>query len=67
MTLQEINECERIACVIEVYRNTHHFIHSVCWMDEWCLGYFCALRDIGIINVEQWGFLCSAFTQEIER
>ena len=66
MTLKEIQECERISAVVEIYRSTHNFLHAPCWMDEWALGYFCALRDIAVINSEQWNFLCSAFQPEIE-
>lgn len=66
MTLQEVNECDRISAAIEVYRATTDFLHSPCWMDEWALGYICALRDLGVINAEQWNFLCGAFQPEID-
>ena len=65
MTLTEVQACEMIAGVVmNMYRARAHFLYSPCWMDEWALGYFCALRDAAIINVEQWAFLCSAFQPE---
>ena len=65
MTLTEAKACEMIAAVVmNMYRDKADFLHSPCWMDEWALGYFCALRDAVIINVEQWAFLCSAFQPE---
>ena len=64
MTIQEISECDRISAVIEVYRATHHFTHSPCWMDEWAFGYVCAVRDLGVITPEQADFLFSVFRTE---
>ncbi len=61
MELEEARQCELIAAVVMTYRDKHDFIHSPCWMDEWALGYFCALRDTSIINAAQWSFLCQAF------
>jgi len=61
MTLNEIQTCDTIASTVMMYRQGHDFVRSPCWMDEWALGYFCALRDLGILNNEQWEFLCNAF------
>lgn len=61
MTLDQMQQCEQVAAVIISYRATHNFLTSPCWMDEWALGYLCALRDTGIINIIQWGFLCGVF------
>ena len=63
-TLLEMKTCELVAAVVMKYRETHNFLHSPCWMDEWALGYFCALRDNGILNGWQWHLLCSAFQPE---
>ena len=56
--------CEHVAAVVCWYRDHSDFIQSACWLDEWALGYFCSMRDTGIINQEQWQFLCSAFQPE---
>ena len=64
MTLAEAGQCEYIAGVIMSYRDHLDFLTAPCWMDEWVMGYVCALRDIGIINAEQWAFLCDAFQPE---
>lgn len=63
MTIKEVRDCDFISSVVENYRKTHDFLTSPCWMDEWTMGYFCALRDTGIINHEQWEFLNIAFQQ----
>lgn len=63
MTIKQVQECDFISAVVENYRATHDFLTSPCWMDEWTMGYFCALRDIGTINQEQWEFLNLAFQQ----
>jgi hypothetical protein len=65
MTLKEAQVCEQIAAVVCTYREHHNFIHSPCWLDEWALGYFCAFRDLALINQEQWQLLCLAFQPEI--
>jgi len=62
MSLDEIKACEFIAYQVEHYRNRNDFRNAACWMDEWAYGYFCALRDMGVVNVEQWEFLCDVFT-----
>ena len=61
MTLIQVRQCDLVSAVIEKYRDTHDFIHSACQMDEWALGYICALRDIGVLNGEQSEFLFRAF------
>lgn len=66
MTLQQIQQCEYVANVVCWYRDHHSFINSACWMDEWVLGYVCALRDVGIVNAEQATFLFDAFQPEIQ-
>ena len=63
-TLTEMKQLELTANVVMAYRAKSDFLTSPCWMDEWALGYFCALRDAGIINNLQWAYLCSAFQPE---
>jgi hypothetical protein len=60
MTLDEIRACDRVSTAVEVYRNNHEG-GSPCWSAEWALGYFCALRDLGQLNKEQWQFLCRIY------
>lgn len=60
LTLKEAKECEHISIGIMAYRHKLP-TSSPCWMDEWALGYICALRDFGMLNKEQWLFLCSVF------
>ena len=64
MTLSEMKRCELFAEIVMRYRDKGNFIMSPCWMDEWALGYFCALRDGGLLTNEQWQFLCAAFQPE---
>ena len=67
MTMAEIQQCDFFAMVVMWYREKSSFIASPCWMDEWCMGYFCSLRDAGIINAKQWHWLCSAFQTPQEK
>jgi hypothetical protein len=52
--------CEVFAGAVMMYRQKLP-PSSACWMDEWALGYFCALRDAALINKKQWEFLCDTF------
>jgi hypothetical protein len=65
MTKPEADACEQIANQVMWYRAHNNFLHAPCWMDEWALGYFCAMRDLALINTEQWEFLCRAFQPDL--
>lgn len=63
LTLGQIKLCEEYAERIMDYRSKLP-TYSSCWSDEWPVGYFCAMRDFGIISRGQWAVLCAAFQQE---
>jgi len=63
-TLDQMKQIELTAGVVMAYREKLDFLTSPCWLDEWALGYFCALRDAAILNNLQWAYLCSIFQPE---
>ena len=65
MTKHEVQQCDIIAARVEYYRSQNNFLTSPCWLDDWCYGYFCALRDGALITQEQWQFLCETFDTQM--